>query len=379
VRFEVRNPTGPPHEVELEGTLATLGRDPTCDLVLNDPKCSRRHAVVEAGPDGLAIRDAGSANGIFVNGKKTDRSPLQEGDVIRLGDVSITVLAEEVPGTLVMGPEDVEDMEVVNEDPSDTRPDGPSPLTLPPPPQPRSPVPAPPPVPPPAPPRLDKGPAAVPPPPRQSPPPPPQPPPPPPQSPPAARARVPAAAPHPPMPPPPAPPRPSAPHAPPRTSTVERPRPQDEGRPLTVTLLMVLWALSVLLFPLVAVLLARTSSGPKAAAAVGLGIFMAVISAAMAYGMWALASWARTLQIVLAAIGTITCFHPFSIASMIVLVYMLRPPAKHHFGAGSGPAPPADATTDMIVAGALLAAVVLGVLVTAALTFLVGSAQSVSS
>ena len=62
-----------------------MGRDPSCDLVLNDLKCSRRHAVVEAGPDGLAIRDTGSANGIFVNGKKIERSALKAGDVVRLG------------------------------------------------------------------------------------------------------------------------------------------------------------------------------------------------------------------------------------------------------------------------------------------------------
>ena len=57
-----------------------VGRDPSCDLVLNDVKCSRRHAVVEAGPHGLAIRDTGSANGVFLNGKKVDRSALKEGD-----------------------------------------------------------------------------------------------------------------------------------------------------------------------------------------------------------------------------------------------------------------------------------------------------------
>ena len=38
------------HEwARLEGNVATVGRDPSSDLVLNDPKCSRRHAVIEAG------------------------------------------------------------------------------------------------------------------------------------------------------------------------------------------------------------------------------------------------------------------------------------------------------------------------------------------
>jgi predicted component of type VI protein secretion system len=128
VRFEVRYPTGAQHEVELSGSVAVLGRDPSSDLVLNDAKCSRRHAVLEAGPDGIAVRDAGSANGIFVNGKKVERAQLGVGDVVRLGETTLKVLAEEVPGTLVMAPEDVEDF-------GGTRPvqPGPSALGTPPP------------------------------------------------------------------------------------------------------------------------------------------------------------------------------------------------------------------------------------------------------
>jgi predicted component of type VI protein secretion system len=106
VRFEIRYPNGEKHEVELQGTVAILGRDPSCDLVINDVKCSRRHAVMEAGPDGLAVRDSGSANGVFVNGRKTDRSPLKEGDEVKLGDVVLRVLPEEVIGTVVMAPDE---------------------------------------------------------------------------------------------------------------------------------------------------------------------------------------------------------------------------------------------------------------------------------
>lgn len=127
MRFEVRYPTGAHHEVELSGTLAALGRDPSSDLVLNDPKCSRRHAVIEAGPDGMAIRDAGSANGIYVNGKKVERAKLADGDEVRLGDVVVKVLPEDVPGTLVMAPEDLDEMGA-------TRPPKPAPAVPAPPP-----------------------------------------------------------------------------------------------------------------------------------------------------------------------------------------------------------------------------------------------------
>jgi FHA domain-containing protein len=107
LKFEVKYPGQPAHEVERKGPLVTLGRDPTCDLVLNDERCSRRHAVVETTPDGLVVRDAGSANGVFVNGKKIERSALRTGDLLRVGEVILEVLAEESAGTVIVGPDDL--------------------------------------------------------------------------------------------------------------------------------------------------------------------------------------------------------------------------------------------------------------------------------
>jgi hypothetical protein len=176
VRFEIRYPTGAQHEVELSGTVAVLGRDPSCDLVLNDPKCSRRHAVLEAGPDGIAVRDAGSANGVYVNGKKVERAQLVVGDTIRVGEVTLKVLEEDVPGTLVMAPEDMDDL-------SGARPPRPAAPAPPPPavpasrPAPPPPVPVAAPAPPPKPPSPPPQPAAAPPP-RPAPPRPAAPPPP---------------------------------------------------------------------------------------------------------------------------------------------------------------------------------------------------------
>src|SRR5687768_18595786 len=100
VKFAVRYASGAVHDVETAGKVAVIGRDPACDLVLTDPKSSRRHAVVEAGPDGLVLRDTGSANGVSVNGRKTDRAVLKVGDSFRIGDVEITVLPAHDSGTL---------------------------------------------------------------------------------------------------------------------------------------------------------------------------------------------------------------------------------------------------------------------------------------
>jgi hypothetical protein len=107
MKFEISYPGGMTHEVELPGAVAVLGRDPGCDIVLNDSKCSRRHATVESGPKGLVVRDSGSANGIFVNGRRVDHAPLRPGDVLRLGEVQLKLL-EEVGETVVMGPDDLD-------------------------------------------------------------------------------------------------------------------------------------------------------------------------------------------------------------------------------------------------------------------------------
>jgi predicted component of type VI protein secretion system len=107
MRFEVSYPGGTTHEVELPGDVCVVGRDPGCDLVLNDSKCSRRHAVVESGPQGVVVRDSGSANGIYVNGKKVDKAQLRPGDIVRLGEVKLKLLAE-IGETIVVAPESLE-------------------------------------------------------------------------------------------------------------------------------------------------------------------------------------------------------------------------------------------------------------------------------
>jgi hypothetical protein len=107
MRFEISYRGGTTHEVEFEGKVCVLGRDPACDVVLNDSKCSRRHAVVEDGPEGLVVRDSGSANGIYVNGRRVEEAPLRPGDTLRLGDAQLTLLAE-LGETVVMAPEDLD-------------------------------------------------------------------------------------------------------------------------------------------------------------------------------------------------------------------------------------------------------------------------------
>ncbi len=93
MKLEIIHPRDARRSFELDSPIVTIGRDPTCDLVLDDPKCSRRHAVLREGQDGLSISDSDSVNGLVVNGARVKRTLLAVGDEIRVGSVVVRVSA----------------------------------------------------------------------------------------------------------------------------------------------------------------------------------------------------------------------------------------------------------------------------------------------
>jgi ABC transport system ATP-binding/permease protein len=65
-------------------TQITIGRD-GCDITLENPQVSRQHAVIERHGTTHALRDLGSTNGTFVNGRRVTQHTLGVGDVIQIG------------------------------------------------------------------------------------------------------------------------------------------------------------------------------------------------------------------------------------------------------------------------------------------------------
>jgi soluble lytic murein transglycosylase-like protein len=82
--------------VPLERDEFVLGRDPSCDLVLEYARVSRRHAAVRRMGERHTIADLGSTNGTTVNGRPAaDPVLLQHGDVIDLaGEVALLYESE---------------------------------------------------------------------------------------------------------------------------------------------------------------------------------------------------------------------------------------------------------------------------------------------
>ena len=71
-----------------------LGRDQSCDVVLAGVEISRRHAEVRREGPIAALRDLGSRNGVFINGRRRDDTPLARGDVVRCGEWIGVVVSE---------------------------------------------------------------------------------------------------------------------------------------------------------------------------------------------------------------------------------------------------------------------------------------------
>lgn len=73
-----------------------IGRDPSCDVVLEDADVSRRHCEVVLGM-APRVADLGSRNGIRVNGTKVSQYTLEDGSVLRVGRaIAVVVRAPEL-------------------------------------------------------------------------------------------------------------------------------------------------------------------------------------------------------------------------------------------------------------------------------------------
>jgi pSer/pThr/pTyr-binding forkhead associated (FHA) protein len=81
-----------------EGVIATLGRLPSCNFILDDPSVSRRHAELRLEDCGIEVSDLGSRNGTFVEDVRVRRGRVLPDQVVRFGDITFTVATVESTG-----------------------------------------------------------------------------------------------------------------------------------------------------------------------------------------------------------------------------------------------------------------------------------------
>jgi pSer/pThr/pTyr-binding forkhead associated (FHA) protein len=78
-----------------------VGRSSDCQLLLDDPLVSRRHAAFRATRDRLTVEDLGSRNGVQLNRASINGTvDLSHGDVVTIGstDLRVDVVADEASG-----------------------------------------------------------------------------------------------------------------------------------------------------------------------------------------------------------------------------------------------------------------------------------------
>jgi hypothetical protein len=85
--FSLRTLEGvPPNGVYAIAAMSRIGRSDESEIVLVDASVSRAHAVLEITRGEAVVRDLGSTNGTFLNGRRIERARLRDGDELRFGN-----------------------------------------------------------------------------------------------------------------------------------------------------------------------------------------------------------------------------------------------------------------------------------------------------
>ncbi len=82
-------------EFKLNQSRMVIGRRRGVDIVLNDPAVSGRHILIISILDDSFLENLSDTNGTFINGTRTEKTVLQEGDVITVGNSNLIYHADQ--------------------------------------------------------------------------------------------------------------------------------------------------------------------------------------------------------------------------------------------------------------------------------------------
>jgi len=85
----------------LSSDVTVIGRRGDCDLRIPVLTVSRRHCQLSLNNGVLKIRDLGSRNGTYLNGKPVDEADLRAGDYIKIGPLTFELQIDGQPREVV--------------------------------------------------------------------------------------------------------------------------------------------------------------------------------------------------------------------------------------------------------------------------------------
>jgi len=86
----------------LPSSVTVIGRRSDCDLYIPLMPISRRHCQLNHDKGVLKIRDLGSRNGTYLNGKRISEAVVQAGDYIKVGPLKFVFQIDGQPENIKM-------------------------------------------------------------------------------------------------------------------------------------------------------------------------------------------------------------------------------------------------------------------------------------
>ncbi len=88
---------GSQNEVSISREVSLIGRQTDCQIRIPTSDVSRHHAELKVGEGRPVVRDLGSSNGTYVNGKRIEQAELGAGDVITFGSTIFVICIDGIP------------------------------------------------------------------------------------------------------------------------------------------------------------------------------------------------------------------------------------------------------------------------------------------
>jgi len=79
---------------DLEDSVTLVGRSPKCDVVLMDDAVSWEHCTLELDGERVRVRDLGSHNGTYLDGRKIESALAEAGSRVQIGQTTLELIGE---------------------------------------------------------------------------------------------------------------------------------------------------------------------------------------------------------------------------------------------------------------------------------------------